>query len=252
MVLPQLYRDEQYYVLSIRNQESDLAKINAIAEKVNDLSDNFANFKAVVPKMISDQINTAVTAVKKDVDSIVNPLITNVQQSLLDNYRAERNKVRSDIIISGIPQSMSTLDEMVKLVIQIGSVFEVNISSQEIYQCTWLRTKGVSRKMLVTFNSLIPRDKIMRKYFQQNMKLELNQLIPCEVSNRVFLNNNNPAKANKMYLYSRKLKKSGAIKHFRMNYATCSVDITACNNEDFKFSDLKDVIAKFPVPKEAL
>lgn len=231
----------------LKSQEGELAKINEVAVKVSDLSQNFADFKNLVPKMIAEQIESAVTAVQQDVVSIVNPLKTELQKSLFDNYRAERNKVRADIIISGIPESIKNVDELVQLVIKIGIVYEVNLPPQEIYQCKWIKSGGDTRKLLVTFNSLISRDKIMRKYFKDNTKLELNQIFPCEVSNRVYLNNNNPAKANKLYLYSRKLKKKGVIKNFKMDYSIGTVEITSCSDEISKFSDLGGIVAKYPV-----
>lgn len=151
---------------------------------------------------------------------------------------------RRDILVTGIPASEAkTVDELLSLIYKIGTLYGVNVVPEQIFHITRLR----DHKILVKFNSVFRKDKIMKNYLSEK-NLKLSQLLSTNnVNSRVFLNNNQPLNTLRMMLYCRKLLKSKAIKTFKMNNKDCSVFITDCNDQTITIGNLSDLRNRFPM-----
>lgn len=123
---------------------------------------------------------------------------------------------------------------------EISFLFYSHSGSTDISKCTWIDTRNPkSRRLIITFTSLITRNLIMKKY-SRNTKLELSKLVPCcNISGRLYLNDNHPPEANDLYLLARWLCKSNLIKTFKMNYADCTVEVITLRNEYLTFFNIQ-------------
>lgn len=188
---------ESNAILELLNtQKTEISKLMEITNRVETLSEDLANLKVEIPNMIKTEVNS---------------VLSNTNESFKSNY----SETKKDILISGLPASITNSHELSNIIIKACSILGVDININNIYNCYWL---GDKKNVIVKFNSLLVRDSIMKKYLEKKNLLVSQILQGYDCSSRVYFNNNYPFNILKMLLYSRKLKKLNIILDFKMDF----------------------------------
>lgn len=191
----------------IRQQESKLKEIENLSNSFKNLSTEFVSLKNSIPQLIIEKMNAAVETSVSELKVVVSGVASKHTKLTLTLYSIERNDYRRDITVSGLPSTIAPPD-FNNLIERIGSFHNVNFSISDVYSCFWINKK---KTLLIKFNSLLIRDQLMREYYKKK-SISLKDVFDCEISSRVYLNDNYPDQLRKMIIYAKKNKEAGDCK----------------------------------------
>lgn len=227
----------------IGRQEVKLKEIERTSKKVAALTSEFVALKTSLPNLISEEINNALDSNNKKLNDDL--LVTQSDQQAVTNkvLSIQRNDLRREIIISGFPNHLNP-DSFFNIIEKTCSHHNINITISDVYNCYWINKKKL---LLVKFNSLLIRDALMRNYHLKR-DLTLQDVFPCNISSRIYLNDNNPDVLRKMIVYSRKLQKDNLITSFKINYKSEEIAIHNIDESLATFKDFDALRTKYPFP----
>lgn len=114
------------------------------------------------------------------------------------NMIQQRRLNRADILINGLPQSIRNLREPVTKVAQLCNV---QLHPCDIQHCCYIYG---GKTILVKFNSIHIRDKIMANYFRTSIRLK--DIVDCDVQSRIYLKDHLTPAAARLVNTCRKLR----------------------------------------------
>lgn len=210
--------------ISKQNDERDSIKL-AIVDAVSDLKNEMSTrFEAVKADIV--ECNNAIKQVESDTVNMVSEL-------RLENNLLHLKLNRSDIMVNGLPEC---LQDIISTVVDLASFYEIQIAPTDITQACYISNK---KAVLVRFNNVLVRDKIMKKYFE-TMKTQplkssafvIDPNIPKTLlDKRVFLNDHFTPAAGKLNSLCRKLRQNRMILKFKLiNAAKPVAKLTLLNN----------------------
>lgn len=114
------------------------------------------------------------------------------------NSIVQRRLNRADILISGLPQSIINLREPVT---RVAHLCNVELNPNDIQHCCYIYG---GKTILVKFNSIHTRDRIMANYFRTSIRLK--DVIDCDVQSRIYLKDHLTPAAARLVNTCRKLR----------------------------------------------
>lgn len=227
----------------IRLQDSKLKEIEGLTLKMNHLSSEWANLKESLPDMIAEKVDAAVADSCKQLCGEVESVKTSNQAMCSKVSSIQRNDLRRDIVISGLPSSVEQQSDLFNIIKKVSDFHNVGLSVSDIYSVFWIKR---SKLLLVKFNSLIHRDQLMKTYHQKK-SLALRDVIDCDIASRVYLNDNHPDDLRRMLVYARKLRKLNLVQSFSIDYKHESVKMVSADGRVSSFDDFKKMLTEFPI-----
>jgi len=192
-------------ITTISNRvDAVVSDIDAVNNRIDSVSNDIAEAANRVDSALID-----VETVSDSLDAVNESLCAKISSVEIQNNAVQRRMNRSDIIISGLPAGLQNLAEPV---IAIAKHFGVVVVKADILHCCLVHRKTA---VLVKFNSIELRDKIMSEYIS-TCSLTLKDAIGGEIESRVYLNDHLTPIANKLNATCRKLLQSKKIKKFQL------------------------------------
>lgn len=176
---------------------------------------------------IKCELSAKVTDLQKDI-SHCNDAIKMVESASLTKFtqmEIESNAVHrklnpADIVVNGLPEGLGNLDDCV---IAIGKFYDIPVSKGDVHNVFYINR---GKSVVVKFNSVPVRDSIMRKYFK-NKSLCLKDVMECNVTSRVYLNDHmTPANSKLNALCKRLLKEKKISKYWLVHSDKPMVKLT--------------------------
>ncbi|KAL5282182.1 hypothetical protein ACFFRR_005417 [Megaselia abdita] len=192
-------------------------------------------------KQFEDKLSSAIAPIKADVEVLKNTM----QKVITDYSHLSSLGCKSEIVISGIPETIKDPKALRDIVLKIGEVYDISVRYEEVYQCIRLKKEG---KVLVKFCNLFIKDDIMKSYLKAK-NLKLHQIVDTDVESRVYLNNNFPPDNQRNILYCRLLKKLNLIKDFSVNFKNGFSTITNLDKTTTTYNNFKDLSSDFKITR---
>lgn len=197
-----------------------------------------------IPEMIASEVESHFGKLNDELKASIEPINMNMKniekdvcQVKEDNFHLQSLECRRDIIIDGIPSNIKEPKALRELIIKIGSVYNVAVKSEEIYQCIRLKKNN---RVLIKFGNLITKEDVMKAYFRTK-NLRLNQIVDTNVESRVFLNNNFPNQIQRSILYCRRLKKLNLISNYTVNFTTGKCTVISNENSTLNYAGFEEL-----------
>lgn len=216
-------------------------------------------FKRSIPQLINDAVSkkiktviTDVNTVKSDIANIKQEIETlrsavgsqdkGIEKKLLKVEKQSERQLRlikrNDILVTGVP---NTISDLIEVVVAMLKVLDAGISIEDISNCCYLnKTKSI---ILVSLLSLQKRNMIMSKYFKLK-KLNLSMFMSTDVQSRVYFNDNLPPKLSFMVKLARHLKKTGNIKGFSVGLS--HISLKTLDDTVKNYSTVEEFLATYP------
>lgn len=180
-------------------------------KKLDDfMADNRAELTSI--KSSLDDIKSEVSSCLSEMKADIAECGARVLSLEAENNVLHRRLNRADIVVAGLPQG---LDDLVSPVVALGAVFKLSVTSQDIHYACYISNR---RQILVKFNSVFLRDRIMREYFKtRTLKVgDLLQGDGSDLSSRVYLNDHFSPAAGQLNAVCRKLLRLRVISKFKI------------------------------------
>lgn len=188
-------------------QEKLDTAINVIKMQIDELIAQCSDNKSQVKDVKSDLKNCC--NMIKYVDSSNGDKIHQLQ---LQSNINQRRLNRSNIIVRGLPKSISNLRDPI---IKICSVCDVTVTNSDIQHCTYF---GGDKAVLVKFNSVQLRDQIMINH-HKGRSIRLKDIIGGDIESRIYLNDHLTPQAKQLVDTCKNLKLQQKIKKYtHLNY----------------------------------
>lgn len=219
--------------------------IRALHKKFDDGREDFNSIKGAFADAVSDiktEMNSCFRELKADivncttninkVESFTSAKISNLE---IENHVLHRRLNRPDIVIRGLPAG---LEDLVVAVVALGAFFNIPIAGHDISHACYINKKGL---ILVKFNNVFVRDKIMSEYFKTRT-LKVSDIIDGGVADgvesRVFLNDHYTPAASRLNVACRKLLIDKKIKKYRLfNADKLKAKITLLDGNEMEVND---------------
>lgn len=189
-----------------KNEEDKLALRSAFLDAVAD---------------IKSDMNSCLTNMKKDIigcSKLINHIDTSTTSKIsaleMENNVLHRRLNRGDIVVSGLPEGLT---DLVSPVIALGATYNVAVNVGDVSHVCYMNHRKL---LLVKFNNVMARDKIMREYFKTR-SLKISNLISDaqfggDLESRVYLNDHYSPAASNFNGLCRKLLRSKCISRFKI------------------------------------
>lgn len=195
-----------------------------------DQSDMKTKFESVVCE-IRNEISVNMKEIKDEVTDCIklvnsNDAITKnkLYELELQNHVLQLRLNRSDIIISGLSDDLTNLNEAV---IALSSHLKVSLVPEDVLNVIYIKKKSA---ILVKFCQIAKRDQIMSAYYKEKA-LTRSDVEGGNISTRVYLNDNYSSLANKLLRMCWKLAKDGKIVRYSIiNREVPKAKLTMPNN----------------------
>lgn len=125
----------------------------------------------------------------------------------MQNHILQHRMNRNDVVISGLPTDLTSLDNIIK---NVCTFLKVDIVEGDIINNTYIKNRNA---VLVKFGNISKRDKIMSGYYKTK-SIKISDVIDGAAHNRIYLNDNYSSLANKLFKICWKLKKDKKVKGF--------------------------------------
>ncbi|XP_046801561.1 uncharacterized protein LOC124418678 isoform X1 [Lucilia cuprina] len=167
-----------------------------------------------------------------------NKLINNVEISTSNKITAleeennclHRRLNRTNIIVTGLPAG---IDDLMPVIMKLGTIFDVPICTYDLQYICYMNNR---KSILVKFNSIFVRDKIMSQYFKTR-SLKVRDFVDGDVDLRVYLNDHYSPAASRLNMICKKLLRKDLIKKFRiMNSDRLRVKLTLPDDSEVVYS----------------
>lgn len=206
-----------------KSEENMKGLFDILTEKVRDQMDVqiekcMSGFRQIVDSAIAAlraEILDAMRNIEKDVDTVKQELsdvrrkncmleeeIKYCKEQFKNIERlhsiTQRRLNRADILINGLPKSITNLRQPV---MKIAQLCNVSLNSWDIQHCCYVYG---GKAILVKLNSIHLRDTIMANYFRTSIYLK--DVLDCEVQSRIFLKDHLTPMAAHLVNICRKLR----------------------------------------------
>lgn len=203
---------------------------DSLQDEVRALNNNFNEFvktnqedrdlfKASITQILTEfrnDITTCVNNMKADIvtctkliNTIDNATSAKIATLELENDILHRRINRANIVLNGLP---AALGDLTSAITSLCSFYGINVSNHDIYHICYINNKKL---VLVKFNSVSLRDRIMKEYFKTR-SLKLCDIIGGQIGSRVYLNDHFSPVASKLNALCRKLKKQKIILKYKI------------------------------------
>lgn len=143
----------------------------------------------------------------------------------LQNHVLQHRLNRSDIVVTGLPDNLDVLGDVVR---NLCNHLKVDFEPADILNIMYIRKRHA---ILVKFSQTSKRDSLMSTYFKSK-SLKVSDVVGGGNDNRVFLNDNFSSLANKLQKYCWKLKNDKKIIGYSIiNREMLKTKIIMPNNE---------------------
>ena len=188
----------------IKQQNSDLLASNAEIEKSID-------FLSLKYDDLHNQLNSFQDKTKENV----------VRITRIEEYTEEldRNSRSSSLEIRNIPiQQSHSQPDLIRLITPIFKAILVDVLHSDIYDIRCLPTKSDNKIILITFNSVILKNNILRAYKEYNKKNSSNKLNTAIIRSEkprqmIYIAENLTPRARKLFFLAREFAKEENFKH---------------------------------------
>ncbi|XP_073838504.1 uncharacterized protein [Musca autumnalis] len=129
-----------------------------------------------------------------------------------ENNALHRRLNRADFLISGLPDG---LNDLVEIVISIAAFFNVNLERRDVGLACYINNR---KHILVKLNCAELRDEIMRQYFKSR-SLKVSDILPADggdITRRVYLNDHFSPEASSLNAVCNKLRRQNVISKYRI------------------------------------
>lgn len=231
------------------------AKLDEVIKKGKDDTESMKEaFEKAVANIKSDMENFAskvtsdCAALNNRVNSLEAVTDTRISSLEIENHVLYRRINRANIVVRGLPAG---LPDLVAVAVALGNSLNVALNTQDLSHVSYINSK---RLVLVVFNSVIIRDRIMKQYFKTRT-LKISDVIgdvlinidtgtnDGKESTRVYLNDHYSPAASKLNATCRKLVQEKLIKKYKIfNYDKLRAVLTLANGKELEVFNVADCV----------
>lgn len=190
-----------------------------------------AKFESFV-REIRAELYKSIDELRNDVANCKNLVISNdisnkakFMELEMFNHALQHRQNRSDIIITGLSDKLSNLNDVV---VFLCAHLKVDITPPDIHKVMYIKN---GHAVLVQFRDIYKRDKLMSAYFKHK-SLKVSDVLGGNNESRVYLNDNYSTLANKLQRVCWKYKNENKIKGYSLiNRETLKIKVVMINNE---------------------
>lgn len=150
---------------------------------------------------------------------------------------------RRELMVSGIPASIRNTKDLREIAINIGSLYNVPVRTEDVFQCIRLKKEN---QVIIKFANVFVKEDIMSTYLRHK-DLKLSQILDTDVESRVYLNHSYPPLIQRNLLYCRRLKKLDVIEGFMVNFANGHTTVTNKDKSTKICLDHKELSSIYPL-----
>lgn len=202
-----------------------------------------------LPTLVAKEVNLRIAEVKEEIKNEVESVKSSVSDVRHKSSFLYTNYYESNILISGIPITFSKSRDLLQVVIEIGSHYNVHISTSDIYFCRWIKIGKMQKSVLVQFINLFIKEDLMKKYMaSKNLKTShIPTIGQISEDNRIFINYQLAPDVNALMLYCRKLLKMKRIKKFFVDFKEATAKVTCLDDSITIFKSWGDLKQHLPI-----
>lgn len=233
MEFASLQRTLRSLATDIKKEQDELkVKIDAVVSDISNIRAEFANSV----KLMRDEVDKCKNMITSN-DASTSKKMYDLE---LQNHSLYFRSCRSEVIITGLSNSLNNINEAV---IKLCNYFKVQINASEICKAVYIKNKNA---ILVKFKKISTRDKIMSEYFRTK-SLTRSDIEEGAATTRVYLNDNFSPLGTKLLRLCWKLGKDKLINRYSIIYREIPKTKITMPNGDIKTVDLQELLKFFKI-----
>lgn len=206
-----------------------LANPGSVADDIRQLNKKFDNF-ITTNQAEQNAIKSALDNIKAEMVSCLNGMKEDIvscnnriddvdsRTSLkMKSLEAENNILhrrlnRADFIIGGLPEH---LNDLIAVVVALGEFFKIPITANDIHHVCYMHNR---KAVLVKFNCVLIRDKVMKEYFRTR-SLKVSDILKGDggdINARIYLNDHYSPAAAKLYTICKSMVRKQIVTKFKI------------------------------------
>lgn len=216
-------------------------------EAIKSQGESIKKIPETIAKEVTSQISKMKLGLEKDYEQIKTKVISlegDLHRVDEDSRFIQTIECKRDIIISGIPSSISEPKALRDIVLKIGTVYNIVVRPEDIFQCVRLKRHN---QVMVKFGNVFIKDDIMAAYFKTT-NLKLHHIMATNIESRVFMNNNYPKPIQRVMFYCQRLKKLNLISKYVVNFTSGKIMITGNDNTTASYANFEELSLKHKMP----